>query len=1567
MTDQRDTKAATTTPATPANPARNKNPQRFGPYELIRRIGAGGMAEVFLARSIGAEGLEKQLVIKRILPVFAQRQRFISMFIDEAKLAVSLNHPNIVQVYEFGKVGEDYYLAMEHIEGMDLARLLGRMRAQGLGMGLGESIYITLELCKGLDYAHRKTDQYGQPINLVHRDISPHNVLISSEGVVKIVDFGIARARTVGEESENVIRGKFNYMSPEQALGGHLDQRSDLFSAGVLMFELLFHRPLFQFSSRDEALDLVKRAILPDLKQMQPQLPPAVEAILTKSLERIPDRRYESARAMQLDLTRVLFSLPEIHDAQTLAQFLRDIELKLTPEPLEPSLSASGTPANEQVTPAQPPSPSLAASAALTPEPPAAPVPVLSGSLEALQHTSTTERYMRQEGPRREKKTVVCISGDISGFKTLRQQVRPERLQAHLVELMRIVESIAFKNRATVERFSEAGFLLLLGLPASGEDDAERAVWMSLDLIEAMEGININVESPLHVSIGIALGCVMVSHNAEHRDVDRQLLGSIAAMARNLAREAMPREVVVVGRVFQRVRKSFEFELIQKLQHASHGRYGQGHPTVYRLSRPKTRDERLRDLRGSYTVLHGRELELRALRDQFRLIQIERQARGILIEAAMGFGKSALIEEFLRGLEAMADDLMPIVVSDDDEDIPIDQGDAPRLLRVQALSHRADAPYALLADLLQEALALPSLQDLRAVKASIQAAVQTYFPGIDAQEQKYLTHAFGFLFDIKFPESALEALDGNLRRSRLFLSMRRLLERVAATRPLVVFVDDAHLADASSIDFLHDLLDTPPHQPMLLVLSSRPLSEVSSVSMKRLRGLERSPFRALTIQSLRDLSPADAEALIREKIRPLDIEPEAVQHILGWAGGNPYFILELLDALRHRNELEVVDGRLALGTLSSDPWLPSGIEAVVAARIDRLEPSLKLALQQCSVLGEEFEADDATFLFGIDFPERILALCSAGLLMPVRRAGSNSSGDLAALGTSGAYRFVNTLTFGVTFRDVLWEDRKDWHAALADRLIQRAATSTSTNAANPSASTAATQTSALTKLSTIARHLEGAMRDAEAAHYYAQAAQRAIDSSSHPEALRLLNHALRLAGDQLDLAWQTLINKELVLAALKRHDARRDVFPALDDIAERTQTNHPTRLLVAATHRARYLYDIHDIDGALALINTILHPADNTTDTTPNNTPEVQAQALRLKAEITGRAGDAEAAIDLAEQALSLFSTLDLPVEQARVLKILGDLCWQVARYDQSIRAFEQALASPVPLPASLANVLHANLGLALMNSGLYEQGCARFNEALDAARAVGFRQREAGILPNLGYAQHLMGDVSGALATLRRAIRIAREAHNDLAHADALMTLSVVELELDDLDPAARHLERARAIAVQIQSNYLIIHAFLTDAELHLIRAARASSQSPHLDAAIDAAITAAQSALDLGHKFSMGHGIVCGHDLLCRAFVMRGLNTEALSHARLALDHLKQHPLTNREAIFVRLADTLQRLDPEHLKDAEFCLEKAASIVRRIARHLSPDNRRTYLNRPAIHAILDHVPGLSGLLARK
>nr|HPM41186.1 serine/threonine-protein kinase [bacterium] len=234
-------------------------PKQFGKYFLIEKLAVGGMAEIYKAKTFGVDGFEKELAIKRILPHCAADKDFITMLVAEAKLSVMLSHANIVQVYDLGKVGEDYFISMEFIHGVNLRDIMYHAREAKVPIPLDISVYIISEICKGLDYAHRKTDQNNSPLDIVHRDVSPQNVLLSYEGEVKIVDFGIAKAAmNISHTMAGILKGKIAYMSPEQATGQTVDNRTDIFSTGILLYEIVTGTKLFTGESQFEVLKKIR-------------------------------------------------------------------------------------------------------------------------------------------------------------------------------------------------------------------------------------------------------------------------------------------------------------------------------------------------------------------------------------------------------------------------------------------------------------------------------------------------------------------------------------------------------------------------------------------------------------------------------------------------------------------------------------------------------------------------------------------------------------------------------------------------------------------------------------------------------------------------------------------------------------------------------------------------------------------------------------------------------------------------------------------------------------------------------------------------------------------------------------------------------------------------------------------------------------------------------------------------------------------------------------------------------------------------------------------------------------
>lgn len=297
--------------------------ETFGNYLLLKKIGAGGMAELYLARQNGVMGFERVLAIKRILPHLTEDADFIEMFINEAKLAAQITHPHVAQVYDFGAVGGIYYMAMEYVMGKSLSYVLAAGKKREVPIPFRHALYITAKIAAGLDHAYRGKTVGGEPLGIIHRDISPQNILIAYNGDVKLVDFGIAKAASSSTHTQTgIIKGKLSYLSPEQAWGKRVDHRSDLFSLGIVAHEMLTGERLFKGENEFVTLELVRAAAVPPPSSIKADLPKEVDAVILKALAKNPDDRYPTGHAFQEALEAVFHRLDPRPSPKDLSEYL---------------------------------------------------------------------------------------------------------------------------------------------------------------------------------------------------------------------------------------------------------------------------------------------------------------------------------------------------------------------------------------------------------------------------------------------------------------------------------------------------------------------------------------------------------------------------------------------------------------------------------------------------------------------------------------------------------------------------------------------------------------------------------------------------------------------------------------------------------------------------------------------------------------------------------------------------------------------------------------------------------------------------------------------------------------------------------------------------------------------------------------------------------------------------------------------------------------------------------------------------------------------------------------------
>lgn len=301
-------------------------------YQITERLDQGGMAEVFRGVAESMQGFKKAVAIKRILPSLTKNEKFVAMFLDEARLSLFLQHANIVQVFDISKTPDNaYFLVMEYIDGCNLKTLIERQRQKGRRLELAHSIYIMTECCKALNYAHLlENPETNEPLGIVHRDISPPNILLSKNGEVKLVDFGLAKANSQIESTDQgVVKGKFSYLSPEAASGLEVDRRADVFAVGILLWEMFTGHRLFYGETDYQTVELVRQARIPAIAAHAPEIDAELEAIVRKALARDANDRYQSAADLGDALTQFLFSHRMKVSARDVATLVRDAQLEM--------------------------------------------------------------------------------------------------------------------------------------------------------------------------------------------------------------------------------------------------------------------------------------------------------------------------------------------------------------------------------------------------------------------------------------------------------------------------------------------------------------------------------------------------------------------------------------------------------------------------------------------------------------------------------------------------------------------------------------------------------------------------------------------------------------------------------------------------------------------------------------------------------------------------------------------------------------------------------------------------------------------------------------------------------------------------------------------------------------------------------------------------------------------------------------------------------------------------------------------------------------------------------------
>ncbi len=960
-------------------------PETFGRYALLEKIGQGGMAEVFRAKSDGVEGFEKVLVIKRILPALAREPRFVEMFVREAKLSVRLSHANVVQVFDLGRVNDALFIAMEYVHGLDLATLLAWLRRKGRKLPVSAAAYVAAEVAKGLDHAHRRRDEQLRPLGIVHRDVSPQNVLLSYEGEVKVTDFGIAKARDTlgdGDDDEGVrsdgriaIRGKYAYLSPEQVNGGATDPRCDVYALGVVLYEMTAGTNPFAAPTMFETLRRVRAAEAPPLELARPDVPAEFASIVRRALSREADERYPDAARLHDDLLAFLYTSGERFGPHALGELLAEYR--------DGSTSSGSTLAAPEIevdvdveeglvrTPVEIPD---AADVATAPPRPSGTAATADVGVAGLSRAAAL-------GEHREVTALALeVRGD-DALSTAESFLR--RYGARIVE-------------------SEPGRVVgVFGVDVPDGRDTDLAVRCAFVVARALREL-----SP-GASIGVHSGKVVVAPDG--RLIEDERCGALITGARELAR-AKEGRIALSTHALRHVRSALETEPVPDAARTLATVTG----VLVKGRKPASE---------LYAKFVGRREELRVL-GEILAAATRRRARIVSVRGAAGVGKTRLLHEVHRRLQRGAYNVGWYLASCSPHARDVPLAGVAAMLRVLCGIEEGDPETKITA-------VRPRLRALGLGDDDLRTVLELVREGGDAgtgeasstQEHAAaaLAHMISRLCDDRLHVLAWDDAQSMDAASLAVLSS--VARAVAPCRVVLLFAGLSAPEEGASDDGGGVYLQVDPP------------SETA----------KRPPTSHLLV--LRELQADETRKLIATRLGVRELPADLVTFIEARAGGNPLFVEELVRAMQDAGAVsKVVDpGDAAAGRPPLDRAvfrrageavdLPKSLRGLVASRIARLGARERALLTAVALLGEPAEIDVLAVTAatlgtggpssedsgGVADVERVLApLEASGIL---RRVGERT------------VSFVSPVGREVVLDAAPIEAKRELHATLANALL----------------------------------------------------------------------------------------------------------------------------------------------------------------------------------------------------------------------------------------------------------------------------------------------------------------------------------------------------------------------------------------------------------------------------------------------------------------------------------------------------------------------------------------------------
>ncbi|MEZ4359795.1 MAG: protein kinase [Kofleriaceae bacterium] len=1355
---------------------------RFGRYHVLDKIAQGGMAEIYKVKTVGLAGFEKIQALKRILPNAAQHGRFIRSFIDEARIAVELSHRNIVQVFDFGKAEGDLYLAMELIEGQDLRAAMTNAAARGVRCPLDVAAYIISEVAAGLDHAHRKTDAAGRALGIVHCDMSPSNVMLSSDGYVKILDFGIARATFSSALERRRLRGKPRYMAPEQTRGEAPLPATDVFALGIIAWELMTGRALFGGASLRDILHDVRTHDAPDLRDEIPEIDSEVAGAIATALQRDPARRGTAADLSAACVRAALSSGPRgvvrwqdeiARGAVTFPEGIAALELPgngaIPEEPRRPSARSFEFPDAASIVVDVGPSPRVeldevfdvptsADHAGPLPwdDPGAARAPAEASpavawpasphaALGDADHDEVIDDHpndfdMDAVAALLDRRRIVVVVALLDGAP-----------RETLDTLGRTLSELAYQRGGVVLGRDDGALILAFGLEVAGEDDVDVAMTWAVDASARARDGGTEPGAP-QLRVGGRAGVV----SSGGPDGSLRVPPEVLEEARALARQAQPDRPLFVGGAGRLSSALFALREVAV-------RHGKRSRSALEVVGPRTFDERCSALLARRGKFVGRQRELAVLGMSQQRALAEHRRVIALVRGVNGVGKSRLCAEFAAFVQAQSSRTAVIVAS--------------------AAPATRQAPFGLLMDFLQAALALPPERG-RASRDKLAKRLRKMLRLAEVEPSV----ANAVLGDL---ERAMELRDGTamgtsdladlrdrvagalivVRRS-LLVMRRRIPETERRGLTAVVVMENLHHADRVSLETMRHIFSTPEEGPEVFLLTTQD---------------ERPPWPFIEDEvELHDLVGGELRALAVDRLGDA-ATPLNVAAVITRAGGTPLFVEELASAAAHGGDQE----------------LPHTAHDVIAARVDRLSAEAKTLLCYAAVLGDVVRARLLEEVLGQgDIGDALEELVHDGWL--------ERRGDVAPESPEGELSFARGLFREVAYGSLSSRARRDAHARVGRLLVARFFAGRE----EPPAA--------------IAEHLEHGGEVAAAAAFWLRAGRISLSAGDAETAARHFSRCL----DQEEGLGESPPNQPSRVRRREAHLGREEARRLLGDLSsddpdlaalQRLCEGQPRRLADLANRLAQRQLRRGDHAAALAATLQAEQLARQGGD------ERLRAEALRLRGEVYEHQGELDSALSLVAQAGTIFrrhgylgAEISAMVGTGRIHLLRGH--YEAAR-DSYRPVIESIQQSGDPW---LERVVRNHLAVIEMCLGNFSEAMALAQRSIDLCRRYGDRCREGDTLAVSAAILCRVGLYDDAASTFDSAIELLTRTSSRWSRADCLIAAGGCDVRrglpvgVDKLDEA---IGEARALGARyLEANGLVARA---DARLRLGDAAAAAQDA--------------------------------------------------------------------------------------------------------------------------------------------